>query len=81
MGLEAIQWNVDLNDWKWGLQSGQLVTNLRNALHKGPKHSIILQHDLRHESVREQNDIIKFLKAANIRIISLSKCVGNSAYL
>lgn len=78
LGYEAINWNVDTNDWKTSYDHGLIMDSLyaQEDLH-GSK--IVLMHD-RPFTAETLKSVIKFYQKRGYTFVNMEKCLGISGY-
>jgi peptidoglycan/xylan/chitin deacetylase (PgdA/CDA1 family) len=78
-GYTLVPANLDTKDWKTP-DIASILLEFSKAF-EGPSTSFItLQHEQVDASISALDEIIKYIKSKNFRIISLSECLGLSPY-
>ncbi|WP_071130382.1 polysaccharide deacetylase family protein [Enterococcus timonensis] len=72
IGLPAIQWNVDSDDWE--LKNAELIKN--KVVRASGSGTIVLIHDIHQESVDSVGGIIDELQAQGFEFISIEQMLG-----
>lgn len=68
-----IQWSVDSNDWSLKNKE-KIAERVKSTVYPG---SIILLHDIQEQSTQALPDILRFLKAENYELVTISELLNS----
>lgn len=70
--MPLVNWNVDSNDWSYR----NVRHNVNTVISQASSGSIILMHDIHHESVDSVEEIIVKLKQKGYQFVTVSELIG-----
>jgi peptidoglycan/xylan/chitin deacetylase (PgdA/CDA1 family) len=77
LNLTLVMWNIDPRDWDRNNSKEEMLSCYRSSIKDPKDHGyIILQHDMRKDSVELVPDIIELCKNSNFKVVSLDHYLG-----
>ncbi|KAJ3223468.1 chitin deacetylase [Chytriomyces hyalinus] len=80
MGLRAVIWTEDSNDWRYAGTSemSQVPASFQSWMDAGKSNEISLEHDFKAETVSVMAQCMDIVRKAGKKLVTISECIGDT---